>query len=46
MEALYWRSQRVANKDTLRLCGMSKASCHRDLKVDVTGGVEPVQPSD
>jgi transposase len=42
MEALYWRSQRVAACDIPRLCGLSKASFHRDLKAYVTGGIEPL----
>jgi len=46
MEALYLRSQRIANKDVLRLCGISKASLHRDLKAYVTGGIEPLKPID
>jgi transposase len=46
MEALYLRSQRMADADILRLCGMSKASFHRDLKAYVTGGLEPLKPID
>jgi transposase len=43
MEALYWRSQRVAARDIPRLCGISTASCHRSLKASGTGGIEPLQ---
>jgi hypothetical protein len=32
LEALYLRSQRVPTRDIPRLCGISKASCHRYLK--------------
>jgi transposase len=42
MEALYLRSQRVAAGDIPRLCGIAKASFHRDLKAYVTGGIEPL----
>jgi hypothetical protein len=40
LEALYSCSQRMANGDILRLCGISKASFHRYLKAYVTGGIE------
>jgi transposase len=40
MEALYLRSQGVANGDILRLCSISKASFHRYLHAYVTGGGE------
>jgi transposase len=43
MEALYLRSQRVANGEILRLCGISKASLHRYLKAYVTGGIEQLK---
>ena len=43
MEALYLRSQKVANGEILRLCGLSQASCHRDLTAYVTGGIEPLK---
>jgi transposase len=46
MEALYLRSQRVANRDILRLCGISKASFHRYLKGYVTGGIEQLKQLD
>jgi len=46
MEALYLRSQRVANGDILRLCGISKASFHRYLKAYVTGGIEGLKQID
>ena len=46
MAALYWRSQRMANEDMLRLCGSSKASFHRDLKAYVTGGLEQLKQID
>lgn len=39
MEALYLRSQEVANRDILRLCGISKASFHRYLTAYVMGGI-------
>ena len=42
MEALYLRSQGVANGAILRLWGISKASFHRYLKAYVAGGVEPL----
>jgi transposase len=40
MEALYLRSQGVANGEILRLCGISKASFHRYLAAYATGGLE------
>lgn len=43
MEALYLRSQRVANGEILRLCGLSKASFHRHLKAYGTGGIEQLR---
>jgi len=43
MEALYLRSQGVANRDIPRLCGMSKASFHRYLTAYATGGIERLQ---
>jgi transposase len=43
MEALYLRSQGVANADILRLCGISKASFHRYLKAYMGGGVEQLK---
>src|SRR6266850_8275579 len=46
LEALYLRSQRMANEDIVRLCGISKASFHRDLKAYVTGGLEPLKQID
>ena len=46
MEALYLRSQGVANAELLRLCGISKASFHRYLKAYVAGGVEQLQRID
>ena len=39
MEALYLRSQGVANAEILRLCGISKASFHRYLKAYMAGGI-------
>ena len=39
LETLYLRSQGVANRDIPRLCGISKASCHRSLKAYVSGGI-------
>jgi transposase len=46
MEALYLRSQRMANRDILRLCGISKASFHRYLNAYVTGGIEQLKQID
>src|SRR5258705_2616543 len=46
MEALYLRSQRMATRDILRLCGISKASFHRDLNAYVPGGIEPLKQID
>lgn len=46
MEALYLRSQRVGNRDILRLCGISKASFHRYLKGYVIGGIEQLKQLD
>jgi transposase len=43
MEALYLRSQGVANADILQLCGISKASFHRYLHAYVTGGIEQLK---
>jgi len=45
-EALYWRSQEVANAAMLRLGGISTASFHRYLKAYVAGGVEPLKRLD
>lgn len=46
MEALYLRSQGVANSDILRLCGISKASFHRYLQAYVRGGMEQLKQID
>jgi hypothetical protein len=46
LEALDLRSQRIATGDILRLCGISKASFHRDLKAYVIGSLEPLKPID
>ena len=43
LEALYLRSQKVANGEILRLCGISKASLHRYLQAYVTGGIEQLK---
>jgi transposase len=43
MEALYLRSQGVANRDIPRLCGISNASFPRSLTAYATGGIEPLQ---
>src|SRR5712692_1450100 len=43
MEALYLRSQGVANHDILQLCDISKASFHRYLTAYVTGGLEQLK---
>jgi len=39
LEALYLRSQGVANGEIQRLCGISKASFHRYLAAYETGGI-------
>jgi transposase len=39
LEALYLRSQGVANADIQRLCGISKASFHRFLTIYASGGI-------
>jgi transposase len=44
MEALYWRSQGVPNRDILRWCGIAKASFHRYLTAYGTGGIEQLKP--
>jgi transposase len=46
MEALYLRSQGLANAEILRLCGISKASFHRYLKAYVAGGIEQLKRID
>ena len=43
MEALYLRSQQVANGEILRLCGISKARVQRSLTAYVTGGMEQLK---
>src|SRR6266853_6796167 len=43
LEALYLRSQGVANGEILHLCVISKASFHRYLTVYATGGVEELK---
>jgi transposase len=43
MEALSWRSQGVADGDIWRLWSRSKASVHRYLHADVTGGIEALK---
>jgi hypothetical protein len=43
MEALYLRSQGVANRDIPRLCGISNASFHRYLHAYVIGGIEQLK---
>jgi transposase len=43
LEALYLRSQGVANRAILRLCGISKASFHRYLTAYVSGGIEQLK---
>jgi transposase len=43
MEALYLRSQRVPTRDIPRLCGISKASFHPDLKAYAPGGLEQLK---
>jgi transposase len=46
MEALYLRSQGVANAEILRLCGISKASFHRYLKAYIAGGITQLKHID
>jgi transposase len=46
MEALYLRSQGVANAEILRLCGISKASFHRYLKAYMAGGITQLKHID
>lgn len=46
MEALYLRSQGVANAEILRLCGISKASFHRHLKAYMAGGITQLKRLD
>lgn len=43
MEALYLRSQGIANAESLRVCGISKARFQRYLKAYVVGGVAQLQ---
>jgi transposase len=43
LEAIYWRRQRVANRDIPRRCGISTASFQRDLHADVSGGIEQLK---
>jgi transposase len=43
LEALYVRGQGVANRDLPRLCGISKARCHRSRTAYATGGSERLQ---
>ena len=43
LEALYLRSQGVANGEILRLCGISKASFHRYLAAYARGGIEELK---
>jgi len=43
LEALYLRSQGVANGEILRLCGISKASFHRYLAAYACGGLEELK---
>ena len=43
LEALYLRSQGIANCEILRLCGISKASFHRYLTAYAMGGLEELK---
>jgi transposase len=43
MEALYLKSQGVANEAILRLCAISKATYHRYLKEYLAGGIEKLR---
>ena len=43
LEALYLRSQGVANREIQRLCGISKASFQRYLAIYVSGGIEALK---
>jgi transposase len=45
-EALYFRSQGVANAEILRRCGLSKASFHRYLKASIAGGITQLKHID
>ena len=45
-EALYLRSQEVANGEIIRWCGISKASFHRYLDAYATGGIEQLKQSE
>jgi hypothetical protein len=42
-EALYRRRQQVAKGESLRLCGIANAGCHRALNAYGTGGLEQLQ---
>jgi transposase len=46
MDALDLRSQGVANREIVRLCGISKASFHRYLKAYMRGALEQLQQID
>jgi transposase len=46
MDALYLRSQGVANAEILRRCGISKASFHRHLKAYMAGGITQLKRID
>jgi hypothetical protein len=46
MEALYWRSQGVANTEILRRCGISNASFQRYLKAYMVGGITQLKHID
>lgn len=46
MEALSLRSQGVANREIVRLCGISKARFHRYLKAYVMGAIEQLKQID
>jgi transposase len=46
MEALYLRSQGVANAEILRLCGISKARFHRYLTAYMAGGITQLKRID
>jgi transposase len=43
LEALYLRSQGIANCEIQRLCGIAKASFHRYLAAYATGGLEELK---
>ena len=45
LEAIYLRSQGVANEQIIRLCAISKATFHRYLQEYISGGIESLKQS-